>query len=200
MDQIQTEFAGAAPAPAADVMHPDTVRWRVKATRETFAADIDEFRALHGKAEGERLFHATQTPIETLVVDGNLLTTAGATALWNALTQGSAGAFTNATAALGVGDSSTAESAGQTNLQAGANGYRQAMDATYPSVSGATVTAKVTVGTSNANFAWNEWGFFSSVGSGSPPTGGTMLNRKVASLGTKTSAASWAFTITITLS
>lgn len=182
----------------ADANH-DRAQWRVKVRREAFAADIDDYRARWGKAEGERRFFAEHAPVDVQEEEGNLLTLAGITAIWNALTQGSAGAFTNATAAIGVGDSATAATNAQTNLQAATNAYRQAMDATFPTVATDTVTFKVTIGTGSANFAWQEWGVFSAVGSGSPPTGGTMLNRKVSSLGTKTSAASWAFTVTIQL-
>jgi hypothetical protein len=178
----------------------DRAQWRAKVTREAYAADVDEYRRRYGKAEGERRFFAENAPADVKEEEGNVLTTAGITAIWNALTQGTAGAFQNATAALGVGDSATAETAAQTNLQAATNAFRQAMDATFPTVSGATVTFKATFGTGNANFTWAEWAVFSAVGSGSPPTGGTMLNRKTAALGTKTSAASWAFTVTITLS
>lgn len=46
---------------------------------------------------------------------------------------------------------------------------------------------QATFGTGSANFAWQEWGVANA------STGGSMLNRKVVSLGTKTSAASWAF-------
>jgi hypothetical protein len=178
----------------------DRAQWRVNFKREAFAADIDEYRARHGKAEGERLFFLEHKPTEVVESEGNLLTLAGITALWNALSQGTAGAFQNATAATGVGDSTTAAANAQTNLQAGTNAFRQAMDATFPTVATDTITFKSTVGTANANFHWQEWGVFSTVGSGSPPTGGTMLNRKVVDLGTKTSAASWAFTTTIQLS
>jgi hypothetical protein len=40
--------------------------------------------------------------------------------------------FTNTNARLGVGDSSTAFAAGQTDLQAASNKLRKAMEATYP--------------------------------------------------------------------
>jgi hypothetical protein len=193
--------------------HHDAARWRVHTRRETFAADVDEYRRLYGKAEGERRFNEENQPIDVIEQDGNLLMYGGASCLWECLIgNGTATSgqtltyFSNAQAALGVGDSSTASAATQTNLQASSNAYRQAMDATDPSHTDGTssaantITFKFTVGTSNANFAWNEWGLFNSVGTGSPPTGGRMLNRAVTSLGTKTSAGSWAFTITVTLS
>lgn len=102
-------------------------------------------------------------------------------------------AFNNANAYIGVGDSSTAFAATQTDLQASTNKLRKAMDATYPQLAANVQTFRSTFGTSEANWAWNEWGTFNA-----SPTGGTMLNRKVSSLGTKTSAQSWQFTTTLT--
>ena len=102
-------------------------------------------------------------------------------------------AFNNANAHLGVGDSSTAHAAGQTDLQAATNKLRKAMDATYPSGAANVITFRSTFGTGDANWAWNEWGTFNA------SSGGTMLNRKVESLGTKTSAQTWQFTVTLTV-
>jgi hypothetical protein len=74
------------------------------------------------------------------------------------------------------------------------------MDATYPTDSGAGVlTFRSTFALADANFAWNEWGVFNAIGTGSPPTGGTMLNRKQEALGTKAATQSWQFTVTLTL-
>lgn len=101
-------------------------------------------------------------------------------------------AFNNANSYIGVGDSSTAYSAGQTDLVAASNKLRKAMDATYPSGGSNVLTFRSTFSTSDANFAWNEWGVFNASSSG------TMLNRKVESLGTKTSAQTWQFTVTLT--
>lgn len=109
------------------------------------------------------------------------------------LTTGTGTAFTNATSYIGVGDSSTAFVATQTDLVAATNKLRKAMDATYPQVAANVMTFRSTFGTSDANYAWNEWAVFNASSSG------TMLNRKVESLGTKTSAQSWQFTVTITL-
>ena len=101
--------------------------------------------------------------------------------------------FTNANAHIGVGDSTTAFAAAQTDLQAAANKFRKAMDATFPTRATNVLTFKSTFSTSEANFAWQEWGVFNA------SSAGTMLNRKVESLGTKTSAQSWAFTVTLTV-
>lgn len=101
-------------------------------------------------------------------------------------------AFNNANAYIGVGDSTTAFAAGQTDLQAASNKVRVAMDATYPTGGANVITFRSTFGTGVGNFAWEEWGVFNA------SSAGTMLNRKVESLGTKTSAQSWQFTVTLT--
>lgn len=101
--------------------------------------------------------------------------------------------FNNANAYLGVGDSSTAFAAAQTDLQAATNKHREAMDATYPQRSTNVLTFVATFETADANFAWNEWGIFNAA------SAGEMLNRVVESLGTKTSAAEWELTVTLTL-
>lgn len=150
-------------------------------------------------------------PYETIEGTGNLLMYGGASCLWQCLIGNGTGTagnsltyFNNGNAAIGVGNNSTvtAAVATQTDLQ-GASKTRKGMDATYPQhtndvvVGSATITFKSTFGTSDANYTWAEWGVFNS------PTlaTGRMLNRKVPSpdLGTKTSAASWTFTVTLTL-
>lgn len=101
-------------------------------------------------------------------------------------------AFNNANAYIGVGDSTTAHAFTQTDLQAATNKFRKGMDATYPQVATNVQTFRATFGTAEANFAWQEWGVFNA------SAAGTMMNRKVESLGTKTSSQSWQFTVTIT--
>lgn len=135
-------------------------------------------------------------PYEIISDEGNLLMTNGAFDLWTALTGGSisGGYFSNANAYIGVGDSSTAAAAGQTDLQASSNKLRKAMDATYPIVATNTCKFQSTFGTSDANFAWAEWAVFNASSSG------RMLNRAVASLGTKASGATWTFLVTLSLS
>ena len=101
-------------------------------------------------------------------------------------------AFNNANSYIGVGDSSTAFSAAHTDLQAATNKLRKAMDATYPTNAANVLTYRSTFATTDANWAWNEWGIFNAAAAG------TMMSRKVESLGTKTSAQSWQITATIT--
>lgn len=103
-------------------------------------------------------------------------------------------AFNNANTYIGVGDSSAAFAVGQTDLQAATNKVRKVMDATFPQIAGNVITYQATFSTAEANFAWNEWGVFNA------SAAGTMLNRKVESLGTKTSASSWQLNVAITVS
>jgi hypothetical protein len=102
-------------------------------------------------------------------------------------------AFNNANAYLGVGDSTTAFAATQTDLQAATNKLRKAMEATYPTRATNVLTFRSLFGTGDANFAWAEWAVFNA------STAGTMMSRKVEALGTKTSAQSWQLTTTITI-
>ena len=110
-----------------------------------------------------------------------------------ALTLATGTFFNNANSHIGVGDSTTAFAASQTDLQAASNKLRKAMDATYPQVAANVLTFRSTFATGDANFAWQEWAVFNA------SSAGTMMNRKVESLGTKTSAQSWQFTVTVTL-
>jgi len=99
--------------------------------------------------------------------------------------------FNAANARLGVGDSNTAFAAGQTDLQ-GTN-VRKAMEATFPSRAANVITARSLFTIAEANFAWEEWGYFNA------GAAGTMLSRKVESLGTKPPTQTWILTATLTV-
>lgn len=101
--------------------------------------------------------------------------------------------FNNANARIGVGDSSTAFAATQTDLQAATNKLRKAMEAGYPTRAVNVLTFRSLFSTAEANFAWNEWGVFNAA------SAGDMLNRKAEALGTKTSAQSWQLTVDLTV-
>lgn len=160
-----------------------------------------------GEIQAELLLDAGVEP-ELVEVDHNLLMYGGASCQWQTLigngtvTAGQALTyFSNAQAAIGVGDSTTAAAATQTDLVAATNKLRKAMDATYPQHTdsatspAASIAYRSTFATGDANYAWQEWGIFNSVSAGT----GRMLNRKVESLGTKTSASTWTLTLTLTL-
>ena len=122
------------------------------------------------------------------------LTTAGRNHITVCLiNDGSPTFFDNSNSYLAVGDSTTAFAVGQTDLQAVTNKIRKGMDTSYPTRTDNQLTFKATYSTSEANFVWNEWGIFNA------STSGVMLNRKVESLGEKTSYATWVFTVTLTI-
>ncbi|GAC1449147.1 MAG: hypothetical protein NVSMB70_18430 [Chamaesiphon sp.] len=135
--------------------------------------------------------------------EGNNLLNAGITRVLNLLTSTgavtlAASAYTNTTARIGVGDSTVAFAATQTDLQAATNKYYQLMDATYPTVSAQTATFRSTIADPNGNFSWQEWVIDN--GTASSATGvAPALNRRVVNLGTKASG-SWALSVTLTLS
>lgn len=121
------------------------------------------------------------------------ITNAGAILAAQCLMNDSATFLNNSNAHLGVGDSNTAFAAAQTDLQAATNKLRKAMEASYPTRSSGAMTFRSLFGTSEANFAWQEWGTFNA------PSAGTMFQRKVESLGTKTNTQSWQLTATLTV-
>jgi len=121
------------------------------------------------------------------------LTTAGRNHIATDLVGESVTEFNNANAHIGVGDSTTAFNVAQTDLQASSNKLRKAMDATYPTRSTNVLTFRSTFSTSEANFAWEEWATFNASSSG------TMLNRKVESLGTKLNTQTWVLTAPLTV-
>jgi hypothetical protein len=105
-------------------------------------------------------------------------------------------AFNNTNARLGVGDSTTAASASQTDLQAASNKTYKAMNASFPAPGGAgtrRMDFKSTFTTADANYAWEE------VIVDNGATDGTTMFRRVQSLGTKTSAAAWDLTAQVTI-
>jgi hypothetical protein len=156
------------------------------------------------KYESEEDFKAGRCA-EVIKDKDNLAVQGGWSNLWQCLIGNGTGTggqnltfFNNANAHIGVGDSSTAAVASQTDLQASTNKVRVAMDATYPqhtdgvNAGALSIVFRMTAGSGVANFAWNEWGVFNASSSG------RMLNRKVFTGGTKASGAVWVFTVTLT--
>lgn len=129
---------------------------------------------------------------ESIELAPNLFLTAGIAELWKLVAGQTATAFNGSNARLCVGDSTAAAAAAQTDLQ-GTNKYRQLVDSA-PVVSNNQITFVATFGTGVANYAWQE------VGVASAASAGTMLSRTVASLGTKTSSATWTLTWTLSIS
>lgn len=131
---------------------------------------------------------------ETIEVEGNLLVSAGITALLTLLIGGGGTAYNAANTYLGVGSSTQVAAIGDTNLVASSEKFRQLVESPYPTVAGSVVTFQSTFGINDGNFAWNECGAFNHI------SAGTMLNRKIVTLGTKTSGAVWTLKLTITIS
>jgi hypothetical protein len=122
------------------------------------------------------------------------LTDAGRNHMVQAAIGAAVTAFNNANSYIGVGDSTAVFATTQTDLQGTTNRLRKAMDATYPSGATNVIAFRSTFATTDANWVWNEWGIFNNATTGS----GTMLSRKVESLGTKTNTQTWQFTATLT--
>jgi hypothetical protein len=134
-------------------------------------------------------------------IPGNLLLNAGIQAMEDQLIGATTSPFNNANTRLGVGNSATAEVATQTDLQAAAgasNRQFKLMNATFPSRATQVISFQSDFTSGEANFVWNEWGVDRGNANGTTVTA-PMLNRKVASLGTK-ATGTWTLTGTLTIS
>lgn len=130
------------------------------------------------------------------VVEGNLLLNEGIGEAWDLIiAAGTPVAFSNANSYIGVGDSTTAESAAHVDLQAATNKLYKAMESGYPQRSAQTVTWRSVFGSADANYAWQEF-TVSNTSSGT----GKNLNRKVSNQGTKAVGQTWTVDLAITLS
>lgn len=124
---------------------------------------------------------------------GNLMLNEGIQEMQDLLIgAGGTTSYANANAQMGVGDSTTAEAATQTDLQAGANFLWVGMNATFPSRAAQTLTFQSDFTTAQANFAWQEASIRNGV------TRNKNLNRKVTSLGTK-ATGTWTLTGTVAI-
>jgi hypothetical protein len=160
--------------------------WRCRFKLSKFRQDIGEY------CNREKEFYNLFRPYQIIEGEGNMLLNSGIDEMWDLIIGDSANHFNNAGAQIGVGDSSTAAAATQTDLQASTNKTYKGMETGYPTSTSQQATFKASFGTSEANYAWNEWVVKQS-------TSGKCLNRKVESLGTKTSGT-WTLEVTVTLS
>jgi hypothetical protein len=177
---------------AVEQARTEGIRWTMSWRAMKYHEDLGLFLA-EGRGD-ERAFAELHTPFEVREIPGNLLVNNGAQLLLDALIGTAITAFSNANARIGVGDSTTAAAATQTDLQAATNKLRKAMDATFPSRAGQTMSWKSSFTSAEANFAWQEWAIFNAASGAT-----SMLNRKVESLGTKTTGT-WTLQGDLTLS
>jgi len=184
----------------------DGIQWHAHARVDKFdGPDADRRARAFALLAPDEEATGDLIPDDTVDADGNQLVNAGLTRITSLMTGGGGQTLTNTSSRIGVGDGSTAVAGGDTDLSAGAGGtHRQfeVMAATYPTVAVGVLTFQSVFATGEANFAWNEWGI--DIGAPTVAAGttvnATLLNRRVVSLGTKTSASAWTFTVTITLS
>lgn len=127
--------------------------------------------------------------------DENAYTNAGGVALLNLIIGAGGTAFNAANAYIGVGDSTTANAAAQTDLQAATNKVRTGMDATFPSLSGQVMTWQATLGS-----GVGEWGTgLQEAALFNAAAAGTMLCRSVANRGVKAASSVLKIQYTLTV-
>jgi hypothetical protein len=161
------------------VREGDHGRWRADVRVDKYLGDD---RTLH------------PNPYDTVVVeDCNLIVTNGANIMLNALIVAASPLWNATNARIGVGDSATAATAADTDLNAATNKLRVVVNS-IPTVTTNVLTAVATFTTGQANWVWNEWGLFNAASGAT-----SMLNHAVTNLGTKTSASAWTITVTITI-
>lgn len=164
----------------------DAARWFCHYKLSKYHEDIEPYLGREDE------FHELFKPYEVIEGEGNCLLNTGIDEMWDLITGVSSNYYNNASARIGVGDSSTAANPTQTDLQAATNKTYKGMEAGYPTSTAQKATFKSSFGSSEANHAWNEWVVKHS-------TSAICLNRKVDSLGTKTSGT-WTLEVSITLS
>ncbi len=164
----------------------ESARWLCRYRLSKYRQDIEPYRG------HERKFYELYQPLEVTEGEGNCLLNTGIDEMWDLIAGDSANHFNNASAQIGVGDSNTAASPTQTDLQAASNKTYKGMESGYPTSTSQQIKFKSSFGASDANYTWNEWVVKQS-------TSAKCLNRKVESLGTK-SGGTWTLEVTITLS
>lgn len=176
----------------------DKVSWKAKWRIDKFKDLTDEIaKALQaGMPVQEAISLYAKAFVCTEEFDANIALNEGLQELIDIICGlGTPTKWDNSNARLGVGDSNTAESATQTGLQAATNKTFKAMDATYPQRSNQTAEWRATFGSTDANYAWEEYTVVNAA-----DDSGKNLNRKVSSKGTKASGETWVLSLQITFS
>lgn len=206
-------------------MSLDGIKWSAHARVDKYSPEVvQELTHILGyEPNSEDFERFSADPYAVVEVDGNLITTVGLGNLTNLLIGGGGDPLTGTTAGrsfVGVGSTATAATVADTVL--GANGtaangtvgcWYQAFDAnptrTTTTVTNDTVQGISTFASADGNFAWQEWGWCTTTtgtiagnATLATVTSGTesLINHKIASMGTKASGASWVFTTTVKFS
>lgn len=155
---------------------------------ESIARGIFKVEKYHADEQGNPVGEAFE-----VLEFKNAYVNAGGVLLLNLLIGAGGTVFSNANAYIGVGDSSTATTATMTDLQASSNKARVAMNSTYPSLSGQTMTWQASIPSGTA-----EWGTgIQEIGLFNASSGGTMLCRVAQNLGVKGASTVWTINYTI---
>ena len=142
-------------------------------------------------------------PSRVIEAEGNVVTDAG----WQLLMKNAAGTagtlFSATVGRIGLGSTAATPAYADTDLAAatGATTRQWQLISATPTVGsthGAGLVFSATFGTGVANFHAQEWGTDQGTASGTGASVSVFFNHGASDLGTKTSALSWAVTITIT--
>jgi hypothetical protein len=219
-----------------DRYSPDQVKWATQRFREerawrrgpkvNAAAMIRRLRFGELQLTGmefERYFPEGPEQGE-MTATGNIFVSAGLTnliSLWLGLTGAAVNPLRDAstgTSVVGIGTGTTAAATTDTTLISnGGSSWYQGFDATSFGTTSqpGVIVATATIASANANFAWQEWGWFTGSGVVTPGSnGGTaagspfavgnswcMNNHKTSvALGTKASGSSWVFSTQFSVS
>lgn len=165
------------------VVAHEPLTWRVKYTVEKYHGDLPR-----------EIDRYDLKPYEVIEEEGNVLLNEGINNLFTLICGTGATKYDNSNARVGVGNSNTAAAAAQTALLGGSTEFKS-MDGGYPTYgSSQKATFRVTFGSSEGNFHWEEW----TVDNGAAAN--LNLNRKVTDLGTKVSGTTWVFTVEVSIS
>lgn len=192
-----------------NVTYTDGIKWNAHARVLKYSIDQAAYaQRFYPNPCGDFMIGLCGAPEDGIVEQsGNLLTTLGLNRITSLIIGGGGTSFANANALTGVGNSTTAATTADTHLTANSTGNSRyiVMDASFPTQSNGTISGQSTYGSSDGNFAWQEWGWVIAAspansdtfaGTGTSPV---MLNHKVASFGTKGSGAIWVFQTSVTL-
>lgn len=185
-----------------DLLPHDVVFWKCR-TRAELYTQYGPGKPKHWRNPDG----TTNRPDVVVESTGNLLLRGGGSLMWEyakgsgSTASSAAKKYINGTAALAVGNSTAAAANTQLAMQGGSQLYK-ALSAGFPThTTGSTAATvvdmafKTTYTSTQANFAWNEFG----VANKATTVNRRTLTRKVQALITKTSAATASLTVTLSL-